>query len=155
MTQETCERHDEVVDIARSGGWPDRCDDDLLAHVATCSTCGDIVTVISAITEDMQSNAARAAIPPAGAVWWRMQRRKRLEAERSARRIVTALQGLFVAAGAIVVALLVPSFAASTFSGFFGAAANLLRDSWTLPLIVAGATLAVATPVALVFALRD
>ena len=158
MSADRCEWQSEVLEIARSGGWPDRADDGLLAHVAACVTCGDLVAVAAAIAADCAAAVSHAVVPPSGAVWWRMQRRKRLEAENSARRIITALQGASIAAGVIAVALLLPSLWSGSFAGLLGGAFDLVRgtvSSLALPLVIAGVTVLAAMPVALVLALRE
>ena len=38
-----CGREDDVLDALTSGRWPDRADDELRSHVATCAICADVI----------------------------------------------------------------------------------------------------------------
>ncbi|HSC27341.1 MAG TPA: hypothetical protein VLD67_08710, partial [Vicinamibacterales bacterium] len=44
-----CGREQDVRDALASGRWPDRCDEDLRAHVAACDVCQDTVVVVAAL----------------------------------------------------------------------------------------------------------
>ena len=74
-----------------------------------CGICADLIEVGIALTRDREGAVRSAPVPPSGAVWWRMQLRMRREAELSARRTVTLVQGAilgtcsFVALGILVV----------------------------------------------------
>lgn len=97
-----CPRAQEALDLVRAGRWPDGCDDDTRAHIDACADCGDSVQVASMIAADYHSAVRTARVPSSGLVWWRAQRRARQEAEHTAARIVTLMQGVSVAVGVTV-----------------------------------------------------
>ena len=92
-----CRREREVAALVRAGRWPDACDNELRAHVATCADCQDVVE----ITELLQQadSSANVRVPSAAQMWWRLAVRARLEREQAAARPVVWLQGLAAACG--------------------------------------------------------
>ena len=146
-----CPRAQEALDLVRAGRWPDGCDEETRTHVATCSDCGESVQVASMIAADYRAAMRTARVPGSGLVWWRAQRRAREEAERTASRIITFVQGASVAVGlTVAVAIAGPESVTSALS-FVNA-----LPSWTLP-ILAGltATLALAPVAVYLAASRD
>ncbi|MBI1873775.1 MAG: hypothetical protein HYS05_07790 [Acidobacteria bacterium] len=95
-----CPREPEALEAACAGTWPDRCDEDLRAHVATCAICGEVVEVARALREDHDGSWRAASVPASGVVWWRAQMRARAEAARAAAKPITFVQG--VAAACVV-----------------------------------------------------
>ena len=99
-----CAREQDVVDAVATGRWPDRCDDDLRAHVAACAICADVAEVARALQEERDLAWSDARVPPSGRVWWRAEMRARQEAARRAAQPITVVQGI---AGACAAGLLV------------------------------------------------
>jgi hypothetical protein len=84
------------------GRCPDRCEDDLREHLAACGTCADLIEVAVALARDRDAAVRSAPVPGPGVVWWRTQLRMRREAERSAQRMVTLVQGAIIGACSLV-----------------------------------------------------
>lgn len=84
------------------GRWPERCEDDLREHLASCGTCADLIEVAVALARDRESAVRSATLPGSGVIWWRAQLRMRREAERSTRRTSTLVQGAVLGASSIV-----------------------------------------------------
>jgi hypothetical protein len=146
-----CPRAQEALDIVRAGRWPDGCDDDTRTHVAACADCGDIVQVASMISADYQAAVRTVRVPSSGSVWWRAQRRARQEAEHTAARVVTFVQGVSVAIGVTVaVAIAGPENVSRAFSFV------TTLSQWSMPVLF-GVTASLAlAPVALYLAvIRD
>ena len=136
-----CEREPEILRAIEARHWPDRCDDELRAHAASCAGCADLVDVATALTGDREDAMRAAHVPPSGAVWWRAQMRSRQDAARAARRIISIVQ-----AAAVLIALV---------AVFLIVGPSLPAIHWTLPLIVALVSPLVLAPVALYFALTE
>jgi len=102
-----CAWEPAVLRSIAEGRWPEGCDDDLREHLAACATCAVLIDVAGALARDRERAARTAPVPGSGVVWWRMRLRMRREAERSARRIVTLVQGAILGACAIVALVLV------------------------------------------------
>ena len=144
----SCVREADVWRAIEARHWPERCDDELRAHVAACADCADLVDVAGALVEERDDVVHAAHVPPSGAGWWRAPRRARQEAARAARRainavqaaaIVTALAGVFLIAGPNV----------------SHAVADIAAVHWSLPLIAAVASPLLLAPVAVYFAMAD
>jgi hypothetical protein len=89
-----CSREQDVLDALSARRWPERCDADLRAHVASCAICADLVDVATALLEDHEVAWHDALVPPSGVVWWRAQLRAREEAARAAARPLAFIQGV-------------------------------------------------------------
>ena len=137
----TCPREVEIIRAIETRHWPDRCDDELRAHAASCDACTDLAAVAAALIEDRDAAMSAAHVPPSGAVWWRSQMRARHDAARAARRIISVVQAAAVVAALIAVLLI--------------AGPSLRVVDWTLPLIVALAAPLVLAPVAVYFAVTE
>lgn len=164
-----CYREQDVLDALTSGRWPDRADEELRTHVATCATCTDVVDVagaLLAVGTDSGADLDEARIPSSAVMWWRAQMRARQEAARDAARPITVAQVVasVAAIGVTVTALVALS---PQFGGFFSgllrgwtagtgdvAASVLLAHGWMLPALVIGVWLVLA-PVAIYFAVAD
>jgi hypothetical protein len=86
-----CDREDDVLAAVNTGRWPDRADAELLAHVAGCAVCRDVVAVVGAFSEDA---GPAPRLPDASVVWLRSQMRARIEATRLAERPITVVQAV-------------------------------------------------------------
>jgi hypothetical protein len=105
-----CPRETDVVEAVGFGRWPGQCPE-LVAHVASCEVCADVVDVALALHADREWLCREAHPPAAGMVWWRATIRARAEAARTATQPISVLQGI---AGACIV----------------GAAAGLVTVAW-------------------------
>ena len=92
MSRFECPREDDVIDAIQAARWPDRLDDDLRAHLASCAICRDLAAVMAPVREDAAAAMGEVRVPDAGAVWLRAQVRARAEAARQAARPITAAQ---------------------------------------------------------------
>ena len=170
MSALDCRHEDDVVDAVLSGRWPHGCDEDLRAHVATCSGCREVTTITGLLREDQATRMAAVRVPAAGQVWWRAAVRARVEAAHTASRPLTWMQGL---AGAAIAGLAIALFSvvwpfmragaswAATMIGLLnpGAAevAPLLATAvqQALPLLLFAGAFLIVTPIALYFALSE
>jgi hypothetical protein len=141
-----CDRELEVWRAVDARHWPDRCDEELRAHVAACTGCADVVEVAAAMAEEHGATMRQAHVPASGAVWWRTQLRVRQDAARTARRALNVIQTLVVAAALAIVAAM---------GGFAWVPGLLMNVHWNLPLIVALAAPLALAPVALYFAVTE
>ena len=82
MTAECCGREDELLD-ALGRGFVGA---ELASHVEQCAACAETHHVAAALLDDRATAMAAAPIPSAGTMWWRMQARRRHDAEIAARR---------------------------------------------------------------------
>ena len=137
----SCQHETEILRAIEARQWPDRCDDELRAHAASCADCADLVDVATALTEDREITMRAAHVPPSGAVWWRTQMRARQDAARAARRIINVVQAAAVLVALVAVVLILGPF--------------LPAFHWSLPLIAALASPLVLAPVAVYFALTE
>jgi hypothetical protein len=164
-----CCHEDDVLDALTSGRWPDRADDALRVHVASCAVCADIVEVAGAILEGRDDTVSDMRIPSSAVMWWRAQMRARQEAAREASRPITIAQIVAaVSAVALVIAGVVAlsPWVGSVMSGWvaasgvsmFGAAGQSASwpfpQGWMIPALVIGVSLLLA-PVAIYFAVTD
>jgi len=92
MRRVECEFEAEVLAATLQSRWPDRVDADLLAHVATCTICSDVVAIAGAMDDAREEMRACATVPDSGRVWWQAQLRARREAAEAAGRPITAVQ---------------------------------------------------------------
>ena len=167
-----CCREQDVLDALTSGRWPDRTDEELRIHVATCAICADVVDVAGALLPliDVQNDEpGDMRIPSSAVMWWRAQMRARQEAAREAARPITVAQ---VIASVSAIALTISAAVALSpwfggllrgwMSGLRGAAASdlapsaLLAHGWMLPALVMGIGIwLVLAPLAIYFAVAD
>lgn len=164
-----CAHEPTVVNAVLAGRWPDRADETLVSHAATCETCGEVAAVAVLLREDVDYSRFEVQVPVAGQIWWRAAVRARLESTHAATRPMTWMHGI---TGAIVLGSLlaavtvvwpsVPGLARQAWAmvgGFFpspevaGAIASGLRVS-VMAGFLAAAFLIVA-PLALYFVLSD
>jgi hypothetical protein len=102
-----CAREQDVLDALAARRWPARSDAGLVAHVAQCSICSDMVAVIQPLTEAEEELWPTIQVPSAATVWWRAQLRARQEAARRASRPMTIVHAAAsIAALAVMVSVL-------------------------------------------------
>ncbi len=77
MKLNSCPREHEIVAAVREGRWPHGCDAAILAHVATCRHCGEVLLMAESLQQMRSETVRRAELPPAGVLWWRAQVRRR------------------------------------------------------------------------------
>jgi predicted anti-sigma-YlaC factor YlaD len=153
MTRTECERQDELLDALSADRWPERCEPELRAHAGSCAVCRDLLAVAAAFRDDLARDPEPHPLPSAGVVWWRIQRRAREEAARTAARAATIVQFSMVAA-AIAFALTivgVGSLASPEWRAFtteLGAAAHSIAQ-WGVPVLLVLVTWVALAPVAL------
>ena len=168
-----CSREHDVIAAVASKRWPERCDPDLRAHVASCDICRDVADVAAAFDADQDTAWQMTRVPSAAHMWWRLQMRARQDAARAALRPIAVVQGLVaVAVAGLAVAAIGLGWAAGSWSewsivsaegGFWPAATRLAGTVFsfadatkqaTLMLGVIAAGL-VLMPVAVYLALTD
>lgn len=141
MTFADCHREQDLIDVLTTDRWPDRCDEDLRAHVAGCQGCQDLVNVLSPLGDAWAASRAEAQLPASGTVWWRAQMRARQEAARAAARPIAIVQTVAAVAGAAIIILclvaiapwLVSSFASSRqFLAIDRSTLQAMQSSWLL-----------------------
>jgi hypothetical protein len=151
----TCPRESEILDALMTARWPNACGDELRTHAQTCALCADLVLVATAITNDVPE----AHVPTSAVVWWRMQRRERAEAARTASRTLTIVQASSIVAAIAVVLTILGGVSAmsETWRNGIAHALQLLNSlpQWGLPLLLTLALILAAAPVALYFAVRE
>ena len=105
-----CVHEREVLDLVLSDRWPDRSDPDMVAHVAECAICADVVAVAVAMREDesrVEADIVAASpqhpsvVPDATLVWWRAQLRAQEDAGRRAARPIAMVQGIGIGIGLV------------------------------------------------------
>lgn len=169
MTRTGCTHEPAVVNAVLSGKWPERCDEELIAHALECEVCGEVASIAMLIHDDAERSRYETHVPASGQVWWRAAIRARLDSTQAATHPMTWMHGITaaVAVGVLLAVwgvawpMLMPTLERvwMVTAGYFptadvaNAVANGLRLSAMLGLIAA-AVLVVA-PLALYFALSD
>jgi hypothetical protein len=146
-----CPQENETLSLVQAGRWPNGCDDAMRSHAAACSTCADIVRVGSLIAADYHASLRSSHVPASGVVWWRMQRRARQEAIRTASRVITVVQAIAVAAG-VAVAIGILAATSRAFSFGAGDLSKAILAQWGIPLLIALASWLALAPVAVYLA---
>ena len=141
-----CEREAEVWRAVEARHWPERVDDELRAHAASCASCADLAEVASVLVDDHDVTVRAAHVPSSGVVWWRAQMRVRQDAARTVRRTISALQ-----AAAVLVAVIGAAFVVSANGGFAWIASTFSQVHFSLPVVVALAAPLVLAPFAAYF----
>jgi predicted anti-sigma-YlaC factor YlaD len=103
MHEPLCPREDELLDALQRG----YVGDELREHAASCISCGELQLVAGALLEDRAAIAGDAPLPTSGTMLWRMQMRRRRDAQSAARRSLMVGQAVTVA---VAVALFVLFF---------------------------------------------
>ena len=145
MNGETCSREGELLD-ALARGFVGA---ELAEHVASCPSCGELSGVAGALLDDRAQAMAAAPVPSAGTMWWRLQVRRRREAEATARRSLLIGQAVTLA---VAIGLVV---------SFFGAHLAFAVRDWmatlrlSAPLLLTLAASILVVPIAGWVALRQ
>ena len=100
MRRSECAREAELLDALQTTAWPDCCSADLHAHVGDCRSCAELAAIVLPLLDEQRAATLEARVPSSAIVWWRAQRRARLEAARAAARPITVLQWLSAACAA-------------------------------------------------------
>jgi hypothetical protein len=98
---------------------------------------------------------AEAPVPAAGTMWWRMQLRRRQEAQAAARRSLVAGQAMTLA---IALALAVSFFGADAAAALHDAFTTIAAVRFGTPIVIAAAVLgawALGAPIAVWVAVRQ
>jgi len=109
MTLHPCSRQSEVQQLLSHGHWPHACPADLRAHLAGCRSCRDLLLVTQAFQQSRAAASAQVKLPPAGAIWWRAQLRRR---NAAVERVGKPIMGAYLFALSITV-LVATAFAIS------------------------------------------
>lgn len=115
---------------------------ELRAHLNDCAPCSELEMIAGAFLDERVQAVAAASVPESGTMWWRMQVRKRHDAEASARR------SLLVGQAASLAVAIVLLFA--VFGGEIAIGVTELIRSFRLstPLLLALGTWAILAPIA-------
>ena len=97
MKRVTCEFEDDVLMYVHTGRWPDRVPAEIVEHTAACDVCADLAAVAQAMDVERAIEPEAAAVPTAGAMWWKAQLRARQEAATAVGRPITAVQAALLA----------------------------------------------------------
>jgi predicted anti-sigma-YlaC factor YlaD len=133
-----CPREDELLDALGAGFIGE----ELESHIATCAACGELRLVAGALLDERVQAVTEAALPSSGTMLWRMQMRRRQEAQATARRSLLIGQAVTLAAAiALVFTLLGGTLA--------GEAVNVITSiKLSTPLLLAVAIWLLAAPIA-------
>jgi predicted anti-sigma-YlaC factor YlaD len=96
-----CPFEAEVGEAARAGRWSGQRGAELQAHLDACRSCREVADIVGLLAAEWDTAQAELQPPSADLVWWRAQRRARLEAARAAEAPVRAAQ-LVAAIGAVL-----------------------------------------------------
>ena len=143
-----CARENESLAAVLAGRWPDACEQELRSHVKTCGACAQVVAIAAAFRVD-RDLMRTAPVPPAALVWWRGTARLRADAGVAASRPIVWIQAGAAAVVAGVALASVPRVSIATWVG---------TDVMALiapPLLIAGAVMILATPLAVLLAFRN
>lgn len=133
-----CPREDELLDALGAGFIGD----ELESHIATCAACHELRLVAGALLDERVQAAAEAELPSSGTMLWRMQMRRRQEAQAAARRSLLIGQAVTLAAAVVLVFVLLGSHLA-------GEAVTVIASiRLSPPLLLAVAVWLLAVPIA-------
>jgi predicted anti-sigma-YlaC factor YlaD len=133
-----CPREDELLDALGAGFIGE----ELESHIATCAACGELRLVAGALLDERVQAVTEAALPSSGTMLWRMQMRRRQEAQSAARRSLLIGQAVTLAAAVVLVFTLLGGTLA-------GEAVNVIASiRLSPPLLLAVAIWLLAAPIA-------
>lgn len=133
-----CEREDELLDALGAGFIGD----ELESHIGTCAACSELRLVAGALLDERVQAVTEAALPSSGTMLWRMQMRRRHEAQATARRSLLIGQAVTLAVAVVLVFALLGGNLA-------GEAVNVIASiKLSKPLLLAVAAWLLAVPIA-------
>jgi len=133
-----CPREDELLDALGAGFLGQ----ELESHIRTCTACGELRLVAGALLDERVQAVTEAALPSSGTMLWRMQMRRRQEAQSTARRSLLIGQAVTLAAAVALVFTLLGGHLA-------GEAVNVIASiKLSTPLLLAVAAWLLAAPIA-------
>ena len=133
-----CPREDELLDALGAGFIGE----ELEAHIRTCAACGELRLVAGALLDERVQAVTEAALPSSGTMLWRMQMRRRQEAQSAARRSLLIGQAVTLAAAVVLVFTLLGGT-------LVGEAVNVIASiKLSTPLLLAVAIWLLAAPIA-------
>lgn len=133
-----CPREDELLDALGAGFIGE----ELESHIRTCAACGELRLVAGALLDERVQAVTEAALPSSGTMLWRMQMRRRQEAQSAARRCLLIGQAVTLAAAVVLVFALLGGTLA-------GEAVNVIASiRLSPPLLLAVAIWLLAAPIA-------
>jgi hypothetical protein len=87
-----CERESEVAKAERAGARSPELSPELLAHVESCAECAETRQIARVLQASAERSRAAHAMPSAGQVWFKAQKRAREAAIRRAMRSMRVMQ---------------------------------------------------------------
>lgn len=137
-----CPREKELLDALGAGFIGA----ELESHIGTCAACRELRLVAGALLDErvqaMTEAMTEAALPSSGTMLWRMQMRRRQEAQSAARRSLLIGQAMTLAAAVALVFKLLGGDLA-------GEAVNVIASiKLSPPLLLAVAAWLLAVPIA-------
>lgn len=133
-----CPREDELLDALGAGFIGE----ELESHIRTCAACGELRLVAGALLDERVQAVTEAALPNSGTMLWRMQMRRRQEAQSAARHCLLIGQAVTLAAAVVLVFALLGGTLA-------GEAVNVIASiRLSPPLLLAVAIWLLAAPIA-------
>ena len=135
---QSCPREDELLDALGAGFIGE----ELESHIRTCAACGELRLVAGALLDERAQAVAEAAPPSSGTMLWRLQMRRRQEAQSAARRSLLIGQAVTLGVAVVLVFTLLGGHLASE-------AVNVI--AWirlSPPLLLAVAVWLLAAPIA-------
>jgi len=133
-----CPREDELLDALGAGFIGE----ELESHITTCAACRELRLVAGALLDERMQAVTEAALPSSGTMLWRMQMRRRQEAQSTARRSLLIGQAVTLAAAVVLVFTLLGGNLA-------GEAMNVIASiRLSTPLLLAVAAWLLAAPIA-------
>lgn len=132
-----CPREDELLDALGAGFIGE----ELESHIRTCAACGELRLVAGALLDERVQAVTEAALPSSGTMLWRMQMRRRQEAQATARRSLLIGQAVTLAVAIVLVFTLLGGNLA-------GEAVNVIASiKLSTPLLLAVAAWLLAAPI--------
>ncbi|MDQ3282972.1 MAG: hypothetical protein M3Q69_16345 [Acidobacteriota bacterium] len=145
MTTERCPRENELLDALerRFVGA------ELTSHIEGCNACHELHIVAGALLDDRAMAMLEAPLPSAGTMWWRMQLRRRHDAQLAARRSLLIGQAATVF---IALTLLIAIFGTGLAEGVRNAVGAVRMST---PLLIVAAMWLLGAPIAGWVAIRS
>lgn len=72
-----CNKQKEVSAALREGRWPGACGPALLAHIAECQDCNDLVLVAETLRQARSQTMRKAKLVSSETLWWRHELERR------------------------------------------------------------------------------